>query len=140
MARLQLPEEGSATVARFSRDGRYLAVGSGAGRAGLWRVEGWKFLWQADVGHNGYDVALSFSPDGSVLASSGTDSKIFMYDVATGGLLGGAFGPDRNSWLYAEYRADRNEVSGTSTTARWCAGTSTPSHRSGPPARSPAGT
>ena len=112
IARLQLPEDGSATLARFSRDGRYLAIGNGVGRPALWQVDGWRFLWQAEVGHNGYDVALSFSPDGSVLASSGTDSKIFMYDLATGGLLGGAFGPDRNSWLYAEYRSDRNELVG----------------------------
>jgi WD40 repeat protein len=112
VARLQLPEEGSAMLARFSRDGRYLAIGSGIGRPALWRTDGWRFLWQAEVGHNGYDVALSFSPDGSVLASSGTDSKIFLYDVASGNLLGGAFGPDRNSWLYAEYRADRKELVG----------------------------
>jgi DNA-binding SARP family transcriptional activator len=112
VARLELPEKGSATLARFSRDGQYLAVGTGVGRPALWRVDGWQLMWQAEVGHNGYDIALSFSPDGSVMASSGTDSKIFMYDVATGGLLGGAFGPDRNSWLYAEYRADRNELVG----------------------------
>jgi len=112
VARLELPEKGGAMVARFSRDGEYLAIGTNIGRPALWRVDGWEFLWQAEVGRNGYDLALSFSPDGKTLASSGTDSKIFLYDVSTGGLLGGAFGPDRNSWLYAEYRHDRNELVG----------------------------
>ncbi len=111
-ARLQLPVTGGAMVARFSRDGRYLAVGNGVGRPSLWQVENWQLIWQADVGHNGYDVAVSFSPDGAVLASSGTDSKIFLYDVTTGDLLGSAFGPDRDGWLYAEFRADRNELVG----------------------------
>jgi len=112
VARLQLPVTGSAMIARFSPDGHYLAIGNGVGRPTLWRVEDWHLLWQAEVGHNGYDVAVSFSPDGAVLASSGSDSKIFLYDVATGELLGGALGPDRNSWLYAEFRSDRNELVG----------------------------
>jgi WD40 repeat protein len=55
---------------------------------------------------------VSFSPDGTVLASSGSDSKIFLYDVASGNLLGEAFGPNRNSWLYAEFLPDRTEIVG----------------------------
>jgi WD40 repeat protein len=112
VARLQQPAKGSAIVAKFSRDGRYLAVGNGIGRPTLWRVRDWSLAWQAEGGHNGYDVAMSFSPDGRVLASSGSDSKIFLYDVGSGEMLGEAIGPDRNSWLYAEYRADRNEIVG----------------------------
>jgi WD40 repeat protein len=67
-------------------------------------------------------VSVSFSPDGSLLASSGSDSKIFLYDMRTGEMLGEAFGPDRNSWLYAEFRADRNEIVGyfdDGSMARW---------------------
>jgi WD40 repeat protein len=102
----------SAMVARFSRNGQYLAVGNVMGRPALWRVADWSLMWQAEFGHNGYDVAVSFSPDGKVLASSGTDSKILLYDLATGDLIGGAFGLNRNSRLYAEYRTDRNEMVG----------------------------
>jgi WD40 repeat protein len=122
VARLQQPAKGSAMLARFSRDGRYLAVGTGTGRPTLWRVSDWSMVWEAEAGHNGYDVSMSFSPNGTVLASSGSDSKIFLYDVRTGEMLGEAFGPDRNSWLYAEFRADRNEIVGyfdDGSMARW---------------------
>ena len=106
------PAGAARCVARFSRDGRYLAVGNGIGRPTMWRVEDWSLPGRPRRGHNGYDVAVSFSPDGTVLASSGSDSKIFLYDVNSGEMLGEAFGPDRNSWLYAEFKADRNETRG----------------------------
>jgi hypothetical protein len=32
--------------------------------------------------------------------------------VATGDPIGGAIGPNRNGWLYAEFRAERNELVG----------------------------
>ena len=87
-------------------------MGNSLGRLTMWRVSDWRLQWQAEAGHNGYDVAVSFSPDGSMVASSGTDSKIFLYDVNTGDMVGGAYGPDRNNWLYAEFKADRNELVG----------------------------
>jgi WD40 repeat protein/DNA-binding SARP family transcriptional activator len=122
VVRLAQPAKGSAMLAKFSRDGQFLVIGNSIGRPTLWRVKDWSLVWQAEDGHNGYDVSVSFSPDGSLLASSGSDSKIFLYDMRTGEMLGEAFGPDRNSWLYAEFRADRNEIVGyfdDGSMARW---------------------
>ena len=113
VARLQLPEEGSATVARFSR-GRPVpgrrqrrrparTVASGglevpvAGRGRPQRVRR-----RAELLARRQRCWPARAP---TRRSSCTTWR-------TGGLLGGAFGPDRNSWLYAEYRADRNEVVG----------------------------
>ena len=99
---------------RFSHDGRYLAVDGWDGRPSLFRTGTWERVWRADVGHNGVGVLVSFSPDGRVLASSGGDSKIFLYDVPTGAPISRPLGPDSQSttFLYAEFRPDRNEIVG----------------------------
>jgi hypothetical protein len=128
--------EGKRDAGPVQPDGRYLAVGTASAGRRLWHVDDWSLAWQAETGHNGYDVAVSFSPDGSILASSGSDSKIFLYDVASGELLGEAFGPNRNSWLYAEFLADRTEIVGyfdDGSMSRWMW---IPPPRSAPRARS----
>ncbi len=99
---------------RFSHDGRYLAADATDGRPSLFRTGTWEQVWRADVGHNGVGTLVSFSPDGRVLARSGGDSKIFLYDVSTGTSIGRPLGPDSqsNTSLYAEFRPDRNEIVG----------------------------
>jgi WD40 repeat protein len=86
----------------FSADGRYMAVGGDSGRPSLWSVGSWSSVWRADAGHDGITTSLTFSPDGQLLVSSGSDTKTFLYDVATGHAVGGtAVGPDTNVWTYS---------------------------------------
>jgi dipeptidyl aminopeptidase/acylaminoacyl peptidase len=120
----RLPEQkASVTALAFSHDGQRLAVASGStGEAGEIRVYGSvngqinskpdkTFTAHADIIH-----AVDFSPDGAILATTGYDRLIKLWDVSSGkelrilkdhsdAVYGLAFSPDGK--LLASAAADR---------------------------------
>lgn len=94
----------------FSPDGTSVAMGGALGRPSVWRTDSWQRQWQATTGHNGYDLSLGFSPDGRTLASSGTDSLTFLYDTASGSLIGNAVGDADNVDTFAHYLPEHHAV------------------------------
>jgi WD40 repeat protein len=77
LVRVLLPQQGRSCV-QFSPDGRWLAGGFGDLR--LWSVD----FWQEGLRINGVGDALSFSPDGSLLAVDDGQGAIRLIDPDTG--------------------------------------------------------
>jgi RNA polymerase sigma factor (sigma-70 family) len=65
-----------------SPDGRLVAVPAGQAIQVLDAQSG-RILWKA-LGHQGKVTALTFSPDGKVLATGSADQSVRLWDVATG--------------------------------------------------------
>jgi WD40 repeat protein len=75
--------------ASFSPDGKILAVFRDAGRIELWEVESGKKLYTLACGRSHKPSFLSFSPDGTKLASAGGDlwagdHRVRVWDVTRG--------------------------------------------------------
>jgi WD40 repeat protein len=66
----------------FSLDGRWLAVGGGAGVLLFDREDDWTML-RLTPAHSGNVTALAFSADGKHLASGGQDSFIKLWEIGT---------------------------------------------------------
>ncbi|WP_431043443.1 hypothetical protein ACQUSR_17140 [Streptomyces sp. P1-3] len=84
-------------AARFSRDGRLLAVGDEKGRVTLWDGKGRRRLSQLSVtdgtapeSDTSGVSALAFSPDGEILATAGGNGTVRLWDTASGQALGQA--------------------------------------------------
>ncbi|MCL2933152.1 MAG: S-layer homology domain-containing protein [Trichodesmium sp. MAG_R03] len=72
----------------FSRDGQTLAHAMrGESRILVWDVETWEVRYILEE-HSRAIQAIAISPDGKILASSGEDGKIHLWDMGTGKLLG----------------------------------------------------
>ncbi len=72
---------GSISSMTLSPDGKYLAVGSISGQICVWRVAD-KTLLLTLRGHSRFVWTLAFSPDSTLLASSGYDSTIKLWAIA----------------------------------------------------------
>ncbi|MDJ0975429.1 MAG: serine/threonine-protein kinase [Planctomycetota bacterium] len=81
-----LPEHTTAmaTCVATSRDGRYAAMGTTTGRAGIWDLQAQTFLRWIE-GEDDRIFALAFSPDGRRLLTGGNGIRV--YDVERGLLL-----------------------------------------------------
>ncbi|TVO66020.1 hypothetical protein FHP89_02370 [Denitromonas ohlonensis] len=72
------------TSVAFSADARHMATGDADGMLRLWDVRTGKTIDPPIQAHDGMVSALAFSPDGSVIASSGaTDTVIRQWNTAT---------------------------------------------------------
>ncbi len=102
----------------FAPDGRTLAAGTVGGEATLWDVESQSLLRRLPVGP-GVVVGVSFSADGTVLATAGPEG-VDLWDVATGEALGTialgvpagdvAFGPTGSTLAFVHENGGTAEV------------------------------
>jgi WD40 repeat protein len=104
--RLALPVEEMAYTIAFSPDGRRLAVGTRFGQgSGVWDVATGEKLF-AISGHSASIGTITYSPDGSQIATTSVDGTIRLWDAATGAAqltLKAYFG---QAALYAAYSRD----------------------------------
>jgi WD40 repeat protein len=78
------PRNLAASSLAFSADGAFLAAGSTAG-ARLWRLDG--DASRVLQGHHTYVYLVTFSPDGTLIASSAFHGNVRLWDALTGELL-----------------------------------------------------
>ena len=77
----RMADRDSGSAARFSRDGRLLAVGSLRGTARVWSTDTWKPVTRVLTGHTGWISNSSFSPDGRTLATGSEDGTVRLWDI-----------------------------------------------------------
>jgi WD40 repeat protein len=77
-----------------SADGKYLVCGGGAyrqglGEAWLWDIagDGPQFLGELKGGHKGGVMAISFHPDGNLIATAATDKAVILWDAGKRAML-----------------------------------------------------
>lgn len=80
------PREDVVAALAFSRDGRWLASGTGDHMVTIWDTGRWKRL-QTLSGHQGPIVTVAFSPDGTTLVSGSMDHTLRLWDRASGRLV-----------------------------------------------------
>lgn len=72
---------GSSEAVRFSRDGRWLAVGTRSGIVNLWNTTTWEFAGAVRARMRTNVMAVDFSPDGTRLATACHDNTVRLFDV-----------------------------------------------------------
>ncbi len=127
----RISKAGWVTSLDYSSDGKSLAFGNLKGTLEVWATrDSESALWSAEA-HSGQVQWLGFSTDGAIVASSGSDQRVKLWQTATGDLLhefpdllsGNVlvrFPPERNSilllgqdgvlkrWDYQTDRSPRN--------------------------------
>ncbi|CAE6444452.1 unnamed protein product [Rhizoctonia solani] len=74
--------------AAFSPNGAQIAFGTGDNNVYLWDVTEWKMIKQGLQGHSGQVSSVTFSPDGTCLASA-SDKTVILWDIASHSRIGG---------------------------------------------------
>jgi WD40 repeat protein len=74
--------------ARFSPDGRLLAVGNSHGRAEVWSTADWRPIMRAFTGQNGAVDLAAISPDDRTLATGARDGTVRLWDIASAQPIG----------------------------------------------------
>jgi WD40 repeat protein len=75
-------------LARFSPDGRFVAVGNNSGRAQVWSTATWEPITPSFAGHAGALHGAAISHDGRTLATGGDDGTVRLWDIDTGQAVG----------------------------------------------------
>jgi WD40 repeat protein len=91
----------------MSRDGKLCAVGYAPYNIGIWDAEAGKCLRLLRA-HKNWVVALAFSPDGSLLASSSGDTTASVWETATGKEVGRLRFGDGPAYVYGISVSDDN--------------------------------
>jgi WD40 repeat protein len=116
---LQFPKTPS--IARFSPDGKLLAVGSGSGQTRLYETATFKPVTRVLAGEAGGIVGAAITPDDRTLATGSETGAVQLWDIRSGQALGAplpgvpssgvipAFTPD-GSRLVATYASGRAYV------------------------------
>ncbi len=90
-----------------SRDGKVCAVGYAPCNIGIWDTDSGKCLRLLRA-HKNWVVALAFSPDGSLLASSSGDTTASVWETATGREVGRLRFGDGPAYVYSVSISDDN--------------------------------
>ncbi len=85
------PLQHGVTAVSFSRDGKYLATGSGdpsrSGELRFWNVADGALIQMIPDAHSDTIFCIEFSPDGNYLATGGADRFVKIFEVASGKLI-----------------------------------------------------
>lgn len=85
-------------------------------------------FWAADTGeaqgvplegHAGIAVTTSYSPDGTLLATSGTDGRVILRDAETGRQLGTPLAASDNTYTMANFDPDGRLLVASADGAMW---------------------
>ena len=120
--------------ARFSPDGRFLALGNRFGQAQVWSTANWKPLTRWLTGDAGGIITGQFSPDGDTLATGSDTGNVQLWDIESGQAVGPPlpggtrtgvlpyFTPDGNGLIasYASGRAIMWDIRTASLTRHAC--------------------
>jgi WD40 repeat protein len=104
-------------VARFSPNGKQVAVGDSTGAVVLWDVARGKRIGTPLTGHNGGVLGIAYSPDGKLLVTASGDGKLRLWDLAQHKLIGEPL-PGTTGGSAVEFFPDGKRVFGM-----WSSGT-----------------
>jgi len=93
--RLQM-QGGAIILVKFSNDGNYLAAGTGDSNLSMWNIADHRLLW-SKKGHNDHILAISFSPNDSIVFSGSADKRIGIWDCQKGVVSG--YLTESDSWI-----------------------------------------
>jgi WD40 repeat protein len=99
---------GGSGSARFSPDGRLLAVPDLRGRVQVFSTATWKPITPSFAG--GRATWVAFNGDGSTLATGNTDGTVRLWDVASGQALGAPLPGVPNSQVQPIFTPDRTHL------------------------------
>ena len=75
-------------LARFSPDGRSLAIGTRSGRSQVWSTETWKPVTRFLAGDGGGLLSAAISRNGRTLVTAGDTGTVRMWDIETEQAIG----------------------------------------------------
>jgi WD40 repeat protein len=96
-------------VVAYSPDGRHVAIGSGQGQVLVLDTATGSFVRPPIAVHQGWTNGLAYSPDGSLLVSSGYDGSVSLFDGRSAELLGAVNIPN-HQLVTADFLADGHTV------------------------------
>jgi len=99
-------EFGFPTAFTWSSDGAMVAIGSGAGVVRVVKAQHFEPISTAVNAATNQVTSVSFSPDGSTLATGTSDGRLAFFDSRTMAPIGQPLYAQRHDAWWAQYRAD----------------------------------